>query len=202
MYVVIESSELLLTDQLPVELRQREKSARPSPSKSNETVPAAGITEAGAEAVSVFFAPMPKKIAIDEARADTGEIGFARSKPSGTCGVLKNPRTDAPADETVETIFKSKVEPLLGNTYACGGTEIGAGDGGRKERGCAAVFQTGLKKKTGASSEMVRNKAAARLVRLTPHERRKHLLANRQIKNPAKNNRALIFIAAPQLKYK
>jgi hypothetical protein len=158
--------------------------------------------EAGAEAVSVFFAPKPKKTAIDETRAEPGEIGFARPKPSGTAGVLKNPSTDAPADETVETIFKSKVDTLFGNTYACGGAEIGAGDCGRKERGCAAVFQNGLKKQTGASSAIVRNKAAARLVGLTLQELRKYLLANRQIKIPVKNNRSLIFTAAPQLKYK
>jgi hypothetical protein len=102
-----------------------------------------------------LFAPKPRKTAIEEAKTETGETGFAISNPSGNCGAVKKSRIDSFADFTEETKSTNIFESFIGKTKACGGAETGAADGKDELPFCAEVVQIGLNKTTGASSTMI-----------------------------------------------
>lgn len=104
--------ELYFISHAPVEDFQRATSALPSPSKSNEVLP--GGTGGGGVSIAfeeLVFEKNPKnertESPIENRKAVAGETGFAISKPSGSCGVLKKLTVETKLFATLVLIVKT-----------------------------------------------------------------------------------------------
>jgi hypothetical protein len=157
----------------------------PSASKSNAIVPAGSGIETGFgadETGFALFAPKPKKTATDEAKAETGETGFAISNPSGSCGAVKKSRIDSFADFTEDTKLTKMFESFSGKRKGCGGAETGTADGKDEFPFCAELIQIGLNKITGAKSAIISISA----ISLGDANGRTNRLKNSKIKSEVK----------------
>lgn len=175
----------------PLARCQRAMSALPSPSKSNQTLPAGWDISAveaavaiGAEVAALEVTAKPKNEAsdevVEETRVEKGETDFARVNSAGSSGALKKPAIEEYAPDTEEprvvTEERAVNESVFedGKTNGSGGAATGAGATGAAEATAAAIDSAEVfccqppTKIIGVVRAVIISKTASRVFRLKP----------------------------------